>query len=404
MSRDAEIVLRMGASLCIQESIGRWDNSVTYVDMGGNEESCQYSIQVFADYRHAFYHLGIGISRLSNGFEEHAEHIRCVGQKIASDVSERKLSSVPMHFSGLVLVGADKIDINEQTLVQRFSRLGMAIRVYDTSADDMPAIVPQILLTPEDAYSERFQDCKIHYQTPDYLVWEEADGAVCYSLQMRLRGRFQDERSVLRDISRLSPKREKVTRYLHSKRDRKRISSGMASVLRDALEGKIDDASKTLGRLESEAFKNSLNRAKALTMLTSFGVVGLTLVTLILSSGVDNPEFIGPVWGMIGAALALWIPMTRLNYLAEYSWDQVVIDVLARVVIGGIAGSVVIFLVKSKVLLGFVDAESSGLIYVISLVAGWSERFLPKIFGQFESKILSEKRDGGSSGGQDENF
>lgn len=394
MSRDTEIILRMGASLCIQESIGRWDNAITYVDSEGNEESFQYSIQVFADYRHAFYHLGIGISKLSNGFEGHADHIRRVGQKIASDISKKKLASVPMHFSGLVLIGADQIQINEQSLVHVFSQLGMAVRVYDTSGDSMPAAVPQLLLTPEDAYSEKLQDCKIHYQTPDYLVWEEKDGVVCYSLQMRLRERFQDERSVLRDISRLSPLREKVTRYLHSGRDRKRVSGGMASVLRDALEGKVDDASETLHKLESKAFKNSLNRAKAITMLTSFAIIGLTLLVLLLTLGIDNPKFTAPVWGMIGAALALWMPMSRLNYLAEYSWDQVVIDILARIIIGAIAGSVVILLVESKVLLGFVDSETGGLIYVISMVAGWSERFLPKIFGQFENKILSEKNDG----------
>lgn len=403
MSRDAEIILKMGASLCIQESIGRWDNSVRYVDLEGNEELCQYSIQVFADYRHAFYHLGIGIRKLSNGFEGHAGHIRRVGEKIASDVAKKKLASVPMHFSGLVLIGADKIDIDEESLVQGFSQLGMAIRVYDTSCDNMPAVVPQILLTPEVAFSEKIQDCKIHYQTPDYLIWEEEGGAVCYSLQMRLRKRFKDEQSVLSDISRLSPLREKVTQYLHSDRDRKRVSAGMASVLRDALEGKIDDAGATLRHLESKAFKNSLNRAKAITMLTTFGIIGLTLAVLLFSSEIDNTKFITPVWGMIGAALALWMPVTRLNYLAEYSWGQILIDIMARVVIGGIAGSVVVLLVESNILLGFVDSETGSLIYIFSLVAGWSERFLPKIFGQFESKMLSDNNGRDSSGGQDGN-
>lgn len=389
MSRDAEIILKMGATLCIQESIGRWDNSVKYFDSDGNEKVQQYSIQVFADYQHAFYHLGIGIKTLSNGFEMHASHIRRVGEKIAADVSIRKLASAPMHFSGLVLIGADLIDINAQALIQEFASLGMAIRVYDTSVIDMPAVVPQIVLTPEDAYSEKLKNCVIHYQTPDYIVWEDADGALSYALQMRLRERFQNEQLVLEDMSRLSPFRENVKRYIHSKKDRKKIANGMASTLRDALEGKLDDAITTLQKLETVAKRNSLSRAKAITLFASFGFVGLTLGTLLVTNGLDNPKLVAPVWGMIGAMLALWMPSSRLNYLAEYPWFQVIIEIVVRFSVGAIGGFVVLLLVESKVLLGFVDTESGGLIYVLSILAGWSERFLPKVFGQFEKKILS---------------
>ncbi len=388
MSRDAEIILQMGASLCINESIGKWDNYIKYSDGAGNETVHQYSIQVFADYVHAFYHIGIGIDVLANGFETHAKYIKDRAETIAMNVSVNKLNSVPMHFSGLILIGSDSIKIEEHRLCESFNKLGMAIRVYDTKSSQMPAVIPELIISPEIKYSGKLGNSEIVYQTPDYMVWIEEDGTVGYALQMRLRERFRDERTVLSDLSKLSPYRENISQYLHSKQDRRKISNAMTTALRDGLEGRIDDAIETLKKIENRASKNAINKSKILVLMTSLSFIGVLLTIMLLTVGFDNARFVAPVWGMIGAALALWMPASRLDYLARYSFSQAFVDVLVRLIIGAIAGIVVVFLIESQILFGFVDVEAGGLVYLVAMVVGWSERLLPELFSKLEDNII----------------
>jgi len=395
MSRDAEIILQMSKSLCIHESIGSWDNTINYYDDEGEEKEVQYSIQVFADYIHAVYHIGIGIDVLPPNFGQYADYIKNEAASIANKISKAKLNSVQLWFSGVVLIGTDKILANSSKIEKEFRQHGMCIRVYDTKSDNLPAIIPKIQLTPDILYDQEFIKGKkqILFNTPEYTIWENKDGSLNYALHMRLKNRFSKKSSILTDLSQLSPFRENVKQYLHSKYDRRRVVGGVASSLKDGLEGNIDSAKTTLVKVKEKARRHALSKVKFITFFVCSIIIGIGIIGLQLISGESEPILVAAIWGMIGAAMSYWVPSSRLTELATFSGPQTFADILIRMIIGAVSGAVVVFAIQSKILLGFIDVESGGPVYLIALVAGWSERILPKIFGRVEQSVFKDNEE-----------
>lgn len=163
--------------------------------------------------------------------------------------------------------------------------------------------------------------------------------------------------------------------------------------MKDGLEGNIDSAKTTLVKVKEKARRHALSKVKFITFFVCSIIIGIGIIGLQLISGESEPILVAAIWGMIGAAMSYWVPSSRLTELATFSGPQTFADILIRMIIGAVSGAVVVFAIQSKILLGFIDVESGGPVYLIALVAGWSERILPKIFGRVEQSVFKDNEE-----------
>ena len=165
------------------------------------------------------------------------------------------------------------------------------------------------------------------------------------------------------------------------------INKTIARAITQSIEGNLEEATKLLNDAESRLIRLRCLQGR-LEYLLSSGILALAFILVLLNATLLSKYFsisdeivvlfkittCGALGGFLSVSINVWkldidLDASRLLNFAAGS---------SRIIIAAVAGIFAYFAVKSDLILGNLSKTGYG-IYIASMVAGFSEKFIPNI-------------------------
>lgn len=171
-----------------------------------------------------------------------------------------------------------------------------------------------------------------------------------------------------------------------------------------ALDGNVEKANEFLSNIVHEIKEEIMLHGQIYYLLSSsiFVLINI-LISLIFFNYKEtitlyiNPNlldiFYCTTFGSIGALISMATNIKSINYSYLLSKKIYIINGIFRVLISMMSSIVVIYLIKSNIILTFI--KSSDIKYstfIFCVVAGFSERLLPNILKKVEGKVIEDNK------------
>ncbi|WP_217555854.1 hypothetical protein [Vibrio metschnikovii] len=394
MNNLIDILMKLNASFPFREVAGHWDNKFQYVDADGEMHSEQYEITFLVDYSHMFFHISVAVDNLNDQFINELDNILFIADKHVKNLKDTVLSGEDIHFTRKLFIITNSNSKSYPKLVDSFRCKGISANVYQSIDDSIEMISPQITYVPLYNFEEKIiKGKKIPiFSNANYTIFEEEDGKVSYAYHVKITTNGVSNGDVLNQLSLLSQEKDNLQALLTNHKLRKKYTIVYATALRDVFEGHFDIAKKSL----QSATKQLYNQKVIFNTLLGFMIYLIVLTTTFLSEHHISRvmEGLGYVvfFSVLGGFFSLFSTIGYFKQSGGYSKVELIIDLLVKIVVTSISGMLVYFVIRSNLIFGFLNTHEVYLIYLISFVSGWSEKFVSNLLTSVEKKFSSEMK------------
>lgn len=210
---------------------------------------------------------------------------------------------------------------------------------------------------------------------------------------------YDGTEDTLKNISSISKELAKIQMITHGKKDYSFLTAQLQIAISTAADGNIKEAIDILDKLETNIIKIEENSGRIRYICGALLIIIIQTVIIVLFSLINystkirfwndnNVLFYMALLGSIGGFLSIIrriksieIDSSNGNFLNYFNG-------ILRMFISIICGVVTYFLIKSNIVLGIVNdsknANSAYLTYVLTIISGFSENFIPNIFNKIE--------------------
>lgn len=185
---------------------------------------------------------------------------------------------------------------------------------------------------------------------------------------------------LMSDIKRFVPEKHRYTEYALLGKCLHNGLSQSASVLPDAI---FEESIKSVATVATQAVNLRY-------LILSLGVLIVTIVaaSALLISAVLQGDWPAVITAGMFGSIGAWLSLLQRVINGKFDWritpEAQAADGAARILIGFVFGSVVMMLSKGNLVLGLLN-ETHMALYVFAIIAGTSERFVPRLLGNLEN-------------------
>lgn len=230
---------------------------------------------------------------------------------------------------------------------------------------------------------------KVYYSDRQYAIYEISNSDQLIFIT----------ENVVHDSSKISCEIDDVKKIL-SKEKIQKYQHRFAKAYRECFEGNLETAKKIVSSVE-ESFKNerkNLLGFKYTYIITAcIALIANFLISIIfldfnleLTNTINDLYFVA-TFGSLGCLIS--ISTTIKNTTLDFFVRKLLyfFDALFRIIVSMASAITVYYLIRGNIVLGFLNGledNSSDIIFIFSILAGFSERYVPKLFGLLEEKQL----------------
>ena len=185
-----------------------------------------------------------------------------------------------------------------------------------------------------------------------------------------------------RNLSKLSHKIALLKGCVCNKQEHNKYNTRIALAYREALHSNIETAMSIFDGILKDAPAFKKNLARVFYLVSCFSVVLLTATISILQDTLFQLDYLIPylkimLYGSLGGFISVTISIRTLDLdFNFYNWSQLIYGAF-RIVIAIISAIISFLLVKSDIIFTNLDSENMYLYYVIAVMAGFSETWIP---------------------------
>jgi len=384
-----ELSTKLSSTFCTPEVIGDWQNQYDNKQPNGTGIKQNYTITFLVDYIHLYFHLGIAIEEIDLDFSKEIPKIMKKTDKYILDIQNSKLNGEKLFFTRKIFIMTNTDDLDYSTMDDRFTSLGLSLTVYNPDNEKLKIVSPVVSFTPVHEYEKEIQNGKktIIYSSANYSIYEDNDGGVSYQYHVRFSNEDTSDAVILKDLSDLSPYRDRLYNLIHSKKMKKSYTKVYGSAIKDVFEGKQKAAIESLKIAHDRLYKQKTLRNAVICIFV--GIILLSVISMLNNFALINEEKLGNVlfFSTLGSFISLFMPLTFIKSSGYYYWYEITLEIIIRFIIGIFSGVIVFLLVKSNIILGVLDLNNPYMLYLVALVGGWSEKFLPNILNKVENNL-----------------
>ncbi len=232
---------------------------------------------------------------------------------------------------------------------------------------------------------------KVYYSDKEYAIYDVSNSkALCHITE-----------NVKNDASEISFEVDEIIRKLSSEMIQQ-YKHRFAKAYRECFEGKPDIAKNILKSVEVsfiEEREKSLNFKYTYIITTCFIlIVNFIVSVFVLDFNLKLTETIKDLYyvatfGSLGGLISISIAVKNFNvdfYAKIYLYF---LDAFFRIFVSMASAIAIFFIIKGNVILGFINGieYTSEIVFIFSIISGFSERFVPKLFGLIEDKTTANK-------------
>lgn len=232
---------------------------------------------------------------------------------------------------------------------------------------------------------------KVYYSDKEYAIYNISNSkALCHITE-----------DVKNDASDIACEVDEINRKLSCEKIQE-YKYRFAKAYRECFEGKLDNAKKILKSIE-ESFieeKKNLLYFKYTYIITACIVliINFAVSVFILDFNLKLTEtikdlFYVATFGSLGGLISISITVKNFNFNLFTNFYLYFIDALYRIIVSMASAIAIYYIIKGNVVLGFIqDIEyTSEIVLIFSIISGFSEHFIPNLFGIIEKMPTSNK-------------
>ena len=384
--------MKLNASFPVREVAGHWDNNFEYLGADGEKKLEQYIITFLADYTHMFFHISIAVDSLNDQFINELDNIMYRTNEHNKNLKNTVLGGSEIHFTGKVFIVTNSEKGSYPNLVDSFKSKGISTNIYHSTDNTLEMVSPVISYIPLHNFEQsvvKGEKTPI-FTSANYTIFEESDGAISYAYHANFTETGISNTDVLKQLSQLSPEQDNFRTLLTSEKLRKKHNLVYATALRDVFEGHLGTAKASLKLAADTLYKKKVGTNTLFALFFYFAVLlaiflSETYISKIMD-GLGNVVF----FSVLGGCFSLFTTFSYFKQSGNHSKVELLVDLLVKSFITGISGLLVYFVIRSNLILGFLNSSSIYSIYLLAFISGWSEKFASNLLTSIEQKFSAE--------------
>lgn len=230
---------------------------------------------------------------------------------------------------------------------------------------------------------------KVYYSAKEYAIYDVSNSkALCHITE-----------DVKNDVSDISCEVDDITRKL-SKEKIQEYKYRFAKAYRECFEGKLDNAKKILKSIEESYIKERENLIyfKYTYIITACIalIINIIVSVFVLDFNLKLTETIKDLFyvasfGSLGGLISISLTMKNFNINLFTNFYLYIFDALFRIIVSMGSAIAMYYIIKGNIMLGFLNGieYTSEIVFIFSIISGFSELFVPNLFGLMEEKTTA---------------
>lgn len=238
---------------------------------------------------------------------------------------------------------------------------------------------------------------KIYYKVEGkYIIYATKNESMIF---------FDGSEEIQKNISSISKQLAKIEIITNDKKDNGFVNTQLIYAISTAAEGNITAAKEILNELEINIINMQKNDGRVQYLLGSISAIIFLVVIMIIGALVnhfmnikiisqnDNLIYMS-ILGGLGGFLSVIRRITSIDIDSNYGFCNNFISGMSRIIISIICGICTFYLIKSNIFLGIlnnIDKDTSSYAtYLLGIVSGFSENFVPNLFNKIETETINK--------------
>lgn len=231
----------------------------------------------------------------------------------------------------------------------------------------------------------------IYCATEDYLLYEIKKNGIVNRI---VRSSIDDN---VKNISKLNPLIIRFDDYMSSKRKRRKYAQKLATAIANCLDNNVKQAELLLNSVIVTLENEKITKNKIVYLLSCVAIVMTNIVICCTIQRLDllNNKlaslFLLATFGSFGGLISVSLKINKLDFELFYNQYLQIWIAISRISIAMISSLIVYVLIKSNLVFGFIEETGNIFVhYSISVLAGFSEYYIPDLLGSITKKSNSE--------------
>jgi len=227
----------------------------------------------------------------------------------------------------------------------------------------------------------------IYCATEDYLLYEVKKNGIVNRIVKDSLNEY------VKNISKLNPLINKFEDYMSSKWKRRKYAQKLATAIANCLDNDIKQGELHLKSVIVTLENEKITKNKLVYLISCVAIVFINIAICCLihrNNLLDNKLsglYILATFGSFGGLISVSLKINKLDFELFYNPLLQIWIAMSRISIAMISSLIAYVLIKSNLVLGFIeDTENIFVFYSISVLAGFSEYYIPDLLGSIAKK------------------
>jgi hypothetical protein len=230
---------------------------------------------------------------------------------------------------------------------------------------------------------------KVYYSDKEYVIYDIENSDALFHISENVKKDVSEISCEIDEVIRNLPE-EKILQYKYR----------FAKAYRDCFEGNLDNAKNILKSIY-ESFKKeqeNLLNFKYSYIITAciILIINFVISIFVLDFNLKLTETIRDLYyvasfGSLGGLISISITVKSFNIQFFTKIYFYFFDALFRIIVSMASAIAMYYIIKGNIVLGFVNSMNytSEIVFIFSIMSGFSERYIPKLFAIVEEKTTS---------------